>query len=70
MSRQPVDRTRSRREPPPLEDGRLRDEIELLLDVIVTASEHPHHLSPQEIDAALHLPTTPMAWPSTRQRVG
>ncbi|CAN7345499.1 hypothetical protein LJR027_001829 [Terrabacter sp. LjRoot27] len=70
MRRQPAERTRDRREPATLEDGHLRDEIELLLDVIVTASEHPRHLSQQEVDAALHLPTSSVARPSARQRVG
>ena len=69
MNRQPAELTRHWREPPPLEDGRLRDEIELLLDVIVTASEHRRHLSPQEVDAALHL-SSPDVRQATRQRAG
>ncbi|MFD1056647.1 ANTAR domain-containing protein [Terrabacter terrigena] len=41
---------------PPLQDDQLHEEIELLLDVIVTASEHRSHLSAQQVDDALHLP--------------
>ncbi|MBC9824183.1 hypothetical protein [Terrabacter sp. MAHUQ-38] len=41
-----------------LEDDQLREEIELLLDVIVSASEHRDHLTSQQIDDALHLPST------------
>ncbi|WP_020145320.1 hypothetical protein [Terracoccus sp. 273MFTsu3.1] len=69
MTRQRAGRDPYSTETPPLEDGRLRDEIELLLDVIVTASEHRRHLSPQEVDAALHL-SSPDARPATHQRAG
>ena len=44
-----------------LKDDQLREEIELLLDVIVTASEHRDHLTAQQIDVALHLLATPAA---------
>lgn len=55
----------------PLEDEDLREEIDLLVEVIVTASEYPKHLTSQQIDAALHLPLLPpgtvelpgAAWP-------
>ena len=43
------------RRPHPLEDDELRDEIELLLDVIVTVAGYPNHLTPEQVDAALHL---------------
>jgi len=55
MSSQPMDALRRRWAASPLEDDELRDEIELLFDVIVTASEHRAHLTAREIDAALHL---------------
>ncbi len=42
--------------PRPLEDEDLLEEITLLLEVIITASEYPNHLTSQQIDAALQLP--------------
>jgi hypothetical protein len=40
----------------PLVDEELREEIELLTDVIVAASEYDKHLTSQQVDAALDLP--------------
>lgn len=45
--------------PRPLEDEVLRDEIELLLELIVIASEYPGHLTPRQVDAALRLAPSP-----------
>jgi hypothetical protein len=40
----------------PLVDEDLQDEIELLTDVIVAASEYNEHLTSQQVDVALDLP--------------
>lgn len=45
--------------PRPLEDEVLREEIELLLELIVIASESPRHLTLRQVDAALRLPPSP-----------
>jgi hypothetical protein len=40
----------------PLVDEELKEEIELLTDVIVAASEYNEHLTSQQVDVALDLP--------------
>jgi hypothetical protein len=37
-------------------DVALRDEIELVSDLVVAASSSPRHFTPEEIDALLGLP--------------
>ena len=41
--------------PVPLEDVALREEIELLMDVMASVSDCPEHLTVEEVDAALRL---------------
>lgn len=45
--------------PGPLEDVELREEIELLLDVVATVTLYTHHLTAEQVDAALRLPARP-----------
>lgn len=47
--------------PGPLEDVKLREEIELLLDVVSTVADCPHHLTAEQVDAALRVPVGPRA---------
>ncbi|GAA2482197.1 hypothetical protein [Terrabacter carboxydivorans] len=42
--------------PVSLEDEALREEIELLLDVIATVADRADHLTSEQVDAALRLP--------------
>lgn len=42
--------------PAPLDDPELREEIDLLLDVMATATASPRHLTVEQVDAALRLP--------------
>lgn len=42
--------------PAPLEDETLREEIELLLDVMASVADCPGHLTSEQVDAALGLP--------------
>lgn len=56
--------------PRPLEDEDLRDEIELLLELIVIASEYPRHLTSRQVDAALRLPLPSPGSPAERATMG
>lgn len=47
--------------PAPLEDVALREEIELLLDVVATVADCPQHLTAEQVDAALRLSVGPPA---------
>lgn len=42
--------------PVPLEDEALREEIELLLEVIASVADCPGHLTSEQVDATLRLP--------------
>lgn len=42
--------------PAPLEDVELREEIELLFHVVASVADCPHHLTAEQVDAALGLP--------------
>jgi hypothetical protein len=53
--------------PLPLEDEPLREEIELLLDVIAIVADYSDHLTAEQVDAALQLPGRRDEW-STRRR--
>jgi hypothetical protein len=56
--------------PVPLEDEALREEIELLLDVIATVADSSDHLTTEQVDAVLQVPCRGRGMPSQRSTHG